>query len=154
MAPTTPPLDFDHEKGFEIPTKNKEAIRELHGFGKVPAAALQIRYKLGESTIRRILNYDAPERARPSRTGRPQLLTDRRVDEIIEYCAESWEHRILKYSVLIEELNLPCTPEHLQVRLSQRGYFRCTACQKPFLTAAQVIGRFLWAITHIFWHEE
>jgi len=113
MAPTTPPLDFDHEKGFEIPTKNKEAIRELHSFGKVPATALKIRYKLRESTIRRILNYDAPERARPSRTGRPQLLTDRHVDEIIEYCAESWEHRILKYSVLIEELNLPCTPEHL-----------------------------------------
>jgi len=70
MAPTTPPLDFDHEKGFEIPTKNKEAIRELYGFGKVLAAALQIRYKLGESTIRRILNYDAPKRARLSRTGR------------------------------------------------------------------------------------
>ncbi len=117
MAPTTPPLHFDHEKGFEIPTKNKEAIRELHGFGKVPVAALQIRYRLGESTIRRILNYDVPERARPSRTGRPQVLTDRRVDEIIEYYAESWEHRILKYSVLIKELKLPCTPEHLQVWL-------------------------------------
>jgi hypothetical protein len=64
------------------------------------------------------------------------------------------EHRIIKYEVLIEELQLPCTPEHLAVRLKQRGYFRYTACQKPFLTAAQVIGRFLWAIAHIFWHEE
>jgi hypothetical protein len=49
---------------------------------------------------------------------------------------------------------LPCTPEHLAVRLKQRGYFRYTAYQKPFLTAAQVIRRFLWAIAHIFWHEE
>ena len=76
------------------------------------------------------------------------------MDEIIEYCVESWEHRILKYSVLIEELKLPYTPKYLQVRLKQRGYFRCTTCQKPFLTAAQVIARFLWAIAHIFWQEE
>lgn len=154
MAPTTPPLVFDHEAGFEIPTKNKEVISELHHFTKVLITALQIRYKLGESTIRKILNYHAPERSRLTRTGRPQKLTDRRVDEIIKYCAESWEHRILKYDLLIKELQLPYTPEHLAVRLRQRGYFRCIACQKPFLTATQVIGRFLWAIAHVFWHEE
>lgn len=28
------------------------------------------------------------------------------------------------------------------------------ACQEPYLTAAQVLARFLWAIAHIFWHEE
>jgi hypothetical protein len=33
MDPTTPPpLDFDHKPGFEIPTKYKEAIRQLHSF--------------------------------------------------------------------------------------------------------------------------
>jgi hypothetical protein len=35
MAASTPPLDFDHHKGDEIPTKHKEAIRQLHWFGKV-----------------------------------------------------------------------------------------------------------------------
>jgi hypothetical protein len=89
MTPTTPPLDFKHEAGEEIPTKNKEAIRELHNFAKIPIAVQQIRYKLRESTIRRILNYDAPERARPTRTGRPEKLTDHRVNEIIEYCTKS-----------------------------------------------------------------
>jgi len=33
---STPPLDFDHQKGYEIPTKYKEAIRQLYWFGKVP----------------------------------------------------------------------------------------------------------------------
>jgi hypothetical protein len=28
------------------------------------------------------------------------------------------------------------------------------ACQKPYLIAAQVLGRFLWAITYIFWTVE
>jgi hypothetical protein len=30
MPPTTSPLEFDHKPGFEIPTKHKEAIRQLH----------------------------------------------------------------------------------------------------------------------------
>ena len=136
MAPTTPPLVFDHEAGFEIPTKNKEAIRELHHFEKVPIAALQIRYKLGESTIRKILNYDAPERARPGRVGPAQKLTDRKIDKVIKYCSENWNQRIMHYDVLIRELSLKCSFNTLQKRLHQKGYFRCTACQKPFLTAA------------------
>jgi hypothetical protein len=74
MAPTTPPLDFIHEKGFEIPTKHKEAIRQLHCFTKISVPALQIRYGLRESIIRHILEYNILERARPMRTGRPQLL--------------------------------------------------------------------------------
>ncbi|KAG4430256.1 hypothetical protein IFR05_014252, partial [Cadophora sp. M221] len=93
MPPATPPLDFDHQKGDEIPTKHKEAIRQLYGFAKVPIEVLMTRYKLGKSTITKILNYDAPERARISRTGRPSLLTDTQVDEIIEYLSESWNNR-------------------------------------------------------------
>jgi hypothetical protein len=65
----TPPLDFKHESGFEIPTKHKEAIRQLHWFAKVPICRLETRYKLGNSTIRRILSYDVPERVRLGRVG-------------------------------------------------------------------------------------
>ena len=148
--PTTPPLDFDHQPGDEIPTKHKEAIRQLYGFAKIPIEDLMARYKLGKSTICRILNYDQPERTRPTRTGRPQLLSDAQVDTIIEYCSENWEQRIMDYDILCEELKLPCTPSTLRQRLHQHGYYRCTACQKPYLTIAQVTTRLLWAITHIF----
>jgi hypothetical protein len=102
MAPTTPPLDdWNHTKGFEIATKHKEAIRQLHWFGKVPICMLQQRYKdpsgkpLGESTIRKILGYAAPERARPGRRGPEFLLSDREVDEVIIYAAQTWETRIM-----------------------------------------------------------
>ena len=79
---TPPPLDFQHEKGYEIPTKHKEAMRQLHWFGKVPVYVLQRRYKdpsgnpLRESTIRKILSYAALERARPGRRGPIFLLSD------------------------------------------------------------------------------
>jgi transposase len=154
MSPTTPPLDFNHQKGEEIPTKHKEAIRQLYGFAKVPVQRLMTRYGLGRSTIERILQYNAPERSRITRTGAPSRLTDKQVDEIIEYASESWDHRILDYSKLHDELGLECSVKTLERRLKQRGYFRCVACQKPYLTAAQVIGRLLWAIAHIFWDKE
>ena len=154
MPPATPPLDFTHLPGEEIPTKHKEAIRQLYGFAKIPVEVLATRYKLGRTTIERVLDYDAPERTRITRTGRPSLLTDKQVDEIIEYASESWEHRILDFSLLHDELRLECSVKTLERRLKQRGYFRCVACQKPYLTAAQVIGRFLWAIAHIFWTKE
>jgi hypothetical protein len=112
------------------------------------------RYKLGYTTICRVLQYDRPERARPTRIGRPQQLTDARVDEIILYLSETWDNRCLDWTHLRDVLELPCTPEHLARRLKQRGYFRCVACQKPYLMAAQVLARFLWAITHIFWTKE
>jgi len=154
MPPTTPPLNFNYLLGAEIPTKHKEAIRQLYSFAKIPVELLMTQYKLGRSTIEKILQYDAPERTRISRTGRPSFLTDKQADEIIEYLSESWEHRILDFALLRDELQLRCTVKTLERRLKQRGYFRCVACQKPYLTAAQVLARFLWAITHIFWTTE
>ena len=154
MALITPPLQFDHKPGFEIETGDKKAIRELYGFAKISIPALMDRYKLGYTTICRVLKYDKAERARPSRTGQPQLLTDARVDEIIEYLSDTWDNRCLDWTHLCTKLELPCTPETLATRLKQKGYFRCVACQKPYLTAAQVLARFFWSIAHIFWTVE
>jgi hypothetical protein len=150
---STPPMS-PREPGFEIKTKHKEAIRQLYKRAKFPIERLMAEYHLGKSTICKILSYDAPERARPTRTGRPQLLSDARVDEIIEYLSSSWDNRVLNFVELQKQLGLECTPGTLEFRLKQRGYYRCTACQKPYLTADQVIARFLWAIAHIFWHIE
>jgi hypothetical protein len=64
MAPSTPPLIFDHEPGAQIPTKHKEAIRQLYGFVRILVEGLMKQYHLGMSTIIKILLYDAPERGR------------------------------------------------------------------------------------------
>jgi hypothetical protein len=89
MLATTPPLQFDHQNGYEIETKHKEAIRQLHWRAKVPVRDLADKYGLGQREIYRILAYPAPDRARPGRKGCPQKLSDRQVDGIIEYCSEN-----------------------------------------------------------------
>jgi transposase len=143
MTDSTPPLDFDHQKGYEIPIKHKEAIRQLHWFGKVPKLQLQERYGLGDTTIDRILAYGVPERKRPNRISKPKKLSDAQVNVIIEYCSENYDQRCLDYNHLVLELKLEVIASTLQQRLYQRGYYRYVAYQKPHLTPAQVIGRFL-----------
>jgi hypothetical protein len=154
MLPAIPTLVFNHLGGDAIPSKHKEALHQLYRFAKILIEGLMAQYKLGKSTIIKILEYDAPECTRISRTGRPSLLTDTEVDQIIEYASESWEHRVLNFALLHDELKLEYTVKTLEKGLKQRGYFRCVACQKPYLTAAQVTGRLLWAIAHIFWTVE
>jgi hypothetical protein len=46
MPTILPLLDFDHQKGFEIPTKYKKATRQLYNFANVPIRTLEFRYKL------------------------------------------------------------------------------------------------------------
>jgi hypothetical protein len=80
----------EHLPGFEIATKHKETMRQLHKFVKIGLQQLVGYYKLGESTVRRILQYDYPERVRPTRTGRPrEFLNDQEVRDIINYICES-----------------------------------------------------------------
>jgi len=151
MPPATPPLEFDHEPGQEIPTKHKETIRQFYSFAKIPIESLMTQYKLGKSIITKILIYNTPECSRITRTGRPFFLTDIQVDQIIEYAAKYWEHRILDYSLLHTELKLKCSIETLEKKLKQKDYFRYIAYQKPYLIIVQVLVRFLWAIAYIFW---
>ena len=90
---------------------------------------LQESYKLGDTTISRILAYDIPERKRANRVGKPKKLSDAQVDAIIKYCSENYDQRCLDYNHLVLELKLDITFSTLQRRLHQRGYYRCVACQ-------------------------
>jgi hypothetical protein len=49
---------------------------------------------------------------------------------------------------------LTCSPSTLERRLKQRGYFRCVACQKPYLSMVQASARLIWGISHMFWRKE
>ena len=97
MAPSAPTLDdWHYKKSSEIATKHKEAIRQMHWFREVPICVLILRYKgLKESSIRKILGYPYPEQQRPNRKGPTFILSDREVDEVIAYCSERWETRIM-----------------------------------------------------------
>jgi hypothetical protein len=86
----------DHIPGYEIRTKHKEAIRQLYKFAKIGLQQLEGYYNLTHTTIRKILEYDMPERARPTRTSRPrESLNVQEVKDIIEYISTNYSTRVL-----------------------------------------------------------
>ena len=75
MEPLTPPNPMpEHQLGYEILTKHKEAIRQLRWLAHWGPSQITKVYRTGRSIINRILKYGAPERARPIRTGAYHLL--------------------------------------------------------------------------------
>jgi hypothetical protein len=152
MEPTTPPNPMpEHQLNYEILTKYKEAIRQLRFLANWGPSQLAHTYRTGRSTINRILKYDAPERARPTWTGRPRLLNQQQVYDIIDYISFSYKHRCLDYFQLKTELQLDCSIDTLERRLKEQGYYRCVACQKPYLTLKQSAQRWLYGLQHLFW---
>jgi hypothetical protein len=108
----------EHLPGYEIPIKHKEAMRQLHKFAKIGLLQHEGYYDLGESTVQRILQYSYPERARPTRTGRPrESLNDQEVRDIIKYISESHMHQVLNWVQLHNKLKLSCFPKTLERRL-------------------------------------
>jgi len=149
--PFTPPMS-PRKPGEEIKTKHKEAIRQLYKFAKKGLQQLMGYYSLGDSTIRRILQYDLPERKRITRTGRPrESLNAQEIRDVIEYISTNHSTRVLDYPQIKYELNLSCSTKTLSRRLKEAGYYSCICCQKPYLTKAQAKARWLWGITYMFW---
>jgi hypothetical protein len=83
----------EHLPGYEIPTKHKEAIRQLHKYAKIGLLQLFRYYSLTIDTICWILQYDYLERARLTRTSRlRESLNEQEVRDIIEYISDSHKH--------------------------------------------------------------
>lgn len=149
--PRTPPMP-DHIPGYEIRTKHKEAIRQLYKFAKIGLQQLEGYYDLTHTTIRKILEYDVPERTRPTRTGRPrESLNAQEVKDIIEYISTDHSTRVLNWIQIHDELKLSCSVKTLKRRCKEAGYYSCICCQKPYLSKAQANARWMWAITYMFW---
>jgi len=83
--PVTPlAWNTPHKKSYEIPTITKNAMRQSYAEGKT-RHFLQQKYDLAQSTVRKVLFYSKPQRARPGRIGPAFLLSDSEVDGIIYY---------------------------------------------------------------------
>jgi transposase len=148
--PFTPPMP-DRLPGEEIHTKHKEAMRQLHRQAQFGPSTLATRYNVHRSSVIKVLKYNKPERAREGRTGRPRILTNEEVHGIIEYIGEGWEHRALDWTQVHTKLKLECSTKTLERRLKEHGYYRCVACQKPYLTRRQAAIRWIWSFKVLFW---
>jgi len=59
-CPVTPPMSA-RKPGDEIKTKHKEAMRQPFKFAQIGLQQLEGYYKLGDSTVRKILHMMCPK---------------------------------------------------------------------------------------------
>jgi hypothetical protein len=121
----TPPMS-PRLPGTEIKTKHKEAMRQLQKYAKIAPEPIQKYYGLGQSTVRKVLQYESPERARSTRTGRPRESLDKQeVEEVIAYISTDHATRELNWQQIINERKLTCSTKTLKRRCAKVGYFSC-----------------------------
>ena len=126
--PVTPPMST-RKPGEEIKTKHKEAMRQLFKFAKIGLQQLQGYYALGDSTVRKILQYNVPERARATRTGRPrESLNTQEVRDMIEFVSTDHITRVLNWIQIHDELKLSCSTRTLIRRCKEARYYSCICC--------------------------
>jgi glycerol-3-phosphate O-acyltransferase len=138
--------------GEEIKTKHKEAMRQLFRLAKIGLQQLRGYYDLGDSTIRKILQYDVPERARATWTDRArEFLNAQEVGDVIESVSKDLATRVLNWVQIHDELKLSCSTRTLTRRCKEAGYYSYICCEKSYLIKVQANARWLWGIKYIFW---
>jgi hypothetical protein len=132
----------DYIPGYKILTKYKEAIRQLYKFAKIGLQQLEGYYNLTYTTIRKILQYNVPEKTCPTRTGRPrESLNIQEVRDIIEYISTDHSTRVINWIQIHDELKLSCSVKTLKRYCKEAGYYSCICCQKLYLSKAQANAR-------------
>lgn len=80
--------------------------------------------------------------------GATPKLTEAHLDEIIEWISSSERTRRLPYHKVIEELDLDVAPITLVHALKKRGYHRCKALRKPYLSPENRRQQLIWGLEH------
>ena len=131
-----------------VPYGVRCAMKALHSLAMWPMTRISAQLNRPYRTVFDVCNE--PSTPRPKRQGlkvyeSPQLR--RLIDEI----EASPTARRLNYTALAMRCDVPASNSTISRYLRSKGYRRCVAVAKPFLTDQQRLARLDWAIQHQNW---
>ena len=106
------------------------------------------------STVGDIIRSKSPRRVGIGRQGPKNKITNRIARRLIRLLRTNWRTRCLPFERLLKEANIDVSPSTAQRALAKRGYHRCVACPRPFITRKQQKKRLQFALEHIHWAIE
>jgi len=106
------------------------------------------------STVGDIIRSGNPRRVGSGRKGAKHKVTERIARRLIRLLRTNWRTRCLPFKQLLIEANIDLSPSTARRALAKRGYRRCVACPRPFITQKQQKRRLQFAIEHIYWTIE
>ena len=140
----------DYKPGDEIPTRHKEAIRQLHRLAKFGSTKLRNIYRIAQSLVYKVLDYNKPECYQPGRNRRPRTLDKNNIKSIVQYTTKSYNRRVLLLPQLHTELELECFVRILEKRLKKAEYYCRIVLPKLYLTTIQAATCLIWEIAYLF----
>ncbi|TVY56801.1 hypothetical protein LCER1_G002662 [Lachnellula cervina] len=112
----------------------------------------QISDKFG-FTIRQI--QTACAKATPKkRSGRPPLLTQAQVEELVFFVCATAENRRMSFQKLAEVMDWGVKKDAIRTALLREGFHRRLAMRKPPISPQNQQLRYNWALEHVNWTME
>lgn len=138
-----------YKKNPELTRDQRRDIVLLHSIGWSHS---QIRRHLPfQPTIRQI-SYACNVRATPQKkTGRPPVLTQAQVEELVKFVCASRQNRRMSFAQLAEVLDFGVKKDAIRSALLREGFHRRLAMRKPPISEKNRQLRLAWAIEHKEW---
>ena len=68
-------------------------------------------------------------------TGRPHLISHKKMQEIIDFITEHYSSHILKWQNLAEKCNVKISARTVKQKMKLTDYHKCKICQKDFISS-------------------
>lgn len=145
-----------HEPRTEWSTPQKARVKSLFYDSHLSKRAISRLIPMPLTSVHNILRSNTSRRSGKTRSGRPPVLIPEQVDQVIEFLGHNFKHRILPWKNLASAYGLECSADKLKRELANRGYHKCVACSKPFISesARQQRLEFITEYAHDTWQWE
>ena len=111
-----PDLTRDQRRDIRLLREIGWKYRDIHAFTR--ATTNQIRTAVGKATPRK-------------KTGRPPLLSQAQIDELVDFDCASAKNRRMTYTQLTEALDFRVKRDAIRTALTRKGFHRRLAIRKP-----------------------
>ncbi len=135
----------------EWPTPTGTRVITLANDGAISFYAISGITGVPESSVRKIVESGSVRHSGRDRPVRPPILSSEQIDKVIDYLGHNFEHRILSWKGLVSACSLECSPVTLKTALAARGFHKCVACPKPFISESARQQRLLFITEHSHW---
>jgi transposase len=136
-------------KAADLTRDQRRDIRLLHSIGW-SYSKIRIHTKATIKQIRTALVRGTPQK----RSGRPPILTQAQIEELIEFISASTINRRMSYEKLSEVMQFGVGKKGIRAALEREGYNRRLATRKPPISEKNRVIRLAWAQEHLNWSLE
>ena len=133
----------------EWTSPKRKVVRSRCRKDNISAAKVSRLELVPVSTVKDMLKQETCHRPGRNRSGRPPLVNERTVRQLIRAIRASVDGRFSSYGKLAKEMGIKAHRTTIKRALNNAGYYKCAACPKPFINEQNRKKRLAFAHEHV-----